>query len=86
MTPTTLARVGEALYGPLWQTQLARDLGVAGRTVRRWAAGSHDMPPGITADLTRLCDHRAAEIDAAADMLREMLDAAASAGGRAPLF
>lgn len=34
-----LAEVGEALYGPRWQSALARELGVTDRTVRRWASG-----------------------------------------------
>ena len=31
-----LSRIGEALYGDRWQTQLARALGISSRTVRRW--------------------------------------------------
>ena len=54
-----LAETGEALYGPRWQSDLARDLGVSDRTVRRWAAGTHDMPPGVCADLLRLTRGRA---------------------------
>ena len=44
MTPTTLNRVGTALYGGFWQTQLADDLGVNPRTLRRWLAGEIPIP------------------------------------------
>jgi DNA-binding transcriptional regulator LsrR (DeoR family) len=31
-----LERIGKALYGDRWQTQLAKALGMSDRTVRRW--------------------------------------------------
>jgi hypothetical protein len=40
---TGLEQVGPALYGPRWQVELARALGVSDRTVRRWAV-SGDLP------------------------------------------
>lgn len=46
MSSRLLRDVGEALYGPRWQSDLARDLHVADRTMRRWLAGADDMPPG----------------------------------------
>lgn len=58
-----LRDAGEALYGPRWQSDLARDLGVADRTMRRWLAGADDMPPGVALDLWRLCEERAQAID-----------------------
>lgn len=63
MSSRLLKRAGEALYGERWQSPLARDLGVADRTVRRWVDGSTDVPDGIYLDLHRLCMERAAEID-----------------------
>jgi len=42
-----LARAGEALYGPAWHSDLARDLGVSRRSVQRWAAGERS-PSGET--------------------------------------
>lgn len=47
MTPVLLREAGEALYGPRWQSELARALGVSDRTVRRWAAGSFAVPAGV---------------------------------------
>ena len=61
MSAALLHEVGEALYGPLWQCELARALAVSDRTVRRWAAGTHAAPPRVWADIARLAfDRRAA--------------------------
>ena len=57
---TLLREAGEALYGPRWQTDLARDLNVSDRTMRRWAAGTDDLPAGAARDLLLLCQQRAA--------------------------
>lgn len=51
-----LHSVGLALHGPEWQTPLSRDLGVSDRTVRRWASGENDIPPGVWAELGQLCE------------------------------
>lgn len=66
-----LAECGEALYGPLWQSALARDLGVSDRTVRRWVAGTSEVPAGLYTDLLRLTQERAAVLDALAPRLRD---------------
>jgi hypothetical protein len=63
MSSRLLKRCGEALYGPRWQSEIARDLDVSDRTVRRWVAGSDDVPDGVYLDLQRLLTERAAEID-----------------------
>ena len=39
--------IGEALYGPLWQSEFARQIGVNDRTMRRWATGAFGLPTGI---------------------------------------
>lgn len=66
-----LAECGEALYGRQWQTSLARDLGVSDRTMRRWAAGTHDVPAGLCSDLLRVTQERSAILDALAGQLRQ---------------
>jgi len=68
-----LVEAGEALYGPRWQSELARDLGVADRTVRRWVAGTTDVPPGLYVDLLRLTQERAAVLDDLAPRLRNAI-------------
>lgn len=65
-----LVEAGEALYGPLWQSALARDLDISDRTVRRWVAGTSPVPAGLYIDLLRLTQERAAVLDALAGRLR----------------
>lgn len=54
---STLAKIGEALWGPNWQTPMAYALEVADRTVRRWVKDG-DVPDGIWADLAAVCKER----------------------------
>lgn len=67
---TLLADVGEALYGPRWQTDLSRDLGVSDRTMRRWVSGSDDVPPGVYRDLRRLVQQRAQKLNDLVEILK----------------
>lgn len=62
MTPSDrLSAAGRALYGQLWQSQLARDLGVADRTMRRWVAGQ-EPPETVWADIRALLSARRDQI------------------------
>ena len=61
---------GEALFGPRWQSELARSLDVSDRTVRRWAAGADDLPPGVAMDLWRIALERAAQLDDVIERLK----------------
>lgn len=63
MSSKLLQDCGEALYGPRWQSDLSRDLGVSDRTVRRWVAGADDPPKGVYVDLLRLVTERAQTLD-----------------------
>lgn len=65
-----LVEAGEALYGARWQSDIARDLGVSDRTVRRWVAGTSEVPSGLYLDLLRLTQERAGVLEALADRLR----------------
>lgn len=67
-----LAETGEALYGPRWQSDLARDLDISIRTMQRWAADSASMPVGVYVDLLRLTQERAALLDDLAERLKAM--------------
>lgn len=71
-----LRSVGEALYGPRWQSSLARELGVADRTVRRWIAGEDEPRSTVWAQLLALAEQRHGALGAALGELRE------AAGGR----
>lgn len=63
MTDLDLFRAtGEALLGPLWQSELARQLNVSLRTMQRWAAGEFAIPPGVWVDLLKLLADRQDEL------------------------
>lgn len=62
MGATLLHETGEALFGPQWQSELARALAVSDRTVRRWAAGTHAPPHRVWADIARLAFERRAAL------------------------
>jgi hypothetical protein len=68
MTPT-LETIGQALYGNQWQRDLARALGVADRTMRRWYSGATPIPSGAYADMQKLCLERSAELKTLAGRL-----------------
>lgn len=44
MTPSDLQSMASAVYGARWQSQLSRDMGVALRTVQRWARDGIEKP------------------------------------------
>lgn len=70
MTPADrLAAIGRALYGERWQSELARALNVADRTVRRWIAGEMEPSQGVWTDLRRVVTERAQEIARAKQLL-----------------
>lgn len=58
MTADLLREAGEALYGPRWQSDLARALKKADRTVRRWDAGSSEVPASVWTELRSLLKAR----------------------------
>lgn len=53
-----IVAVGSALFGSRWQSELARELEVSDRTVRRWAAGEFEPPPGVYAQLLEMLRER----------------------------
>ena len=69
ITPETLRKVGEAIYGRCWQTPLAALLNVQARTVRRWASGESSMPMWLSRDLLRVVEDRALKLRLAGDAL-----------------
>jgi hypothetical protein len=46
-----LRQIGEALYGQAWQAELSREIGVSDRSMRRWAAGTDEIPEGVWRDV-----------------------------------
>jgi hypothetical protein len=51
-----LQSVGEALYGPRWTANLARELHVSDRSMRRWANGAEPIQWGVFHDLARIVE------------------------------
>lgn len=47
MTPDELRAVGASLYGPEWQSPMARALGVNPRTIRKLVAGETRISPAM---------------------------------------
>lgn len=58
MTPTELREAGEALYGPRFTTDLARNLNVAVRTVQRWLSGDRAIPARRSQEIVALVAER----------------------------
>lgn len=73
MTPELFAKIGEALYGPSWRIRMSEALDVAERTVRRWEQGESAIPPGIRADLAKLCRTHSKELTKLAEVLERRL-------------
>ena len=59
LTRHGLKSVGQALFGDLWQSELARHLGVQPRAVQRWLSGERDIPKDLHHKLKILTDQRA---------------------------
>jgi hypothetical protein len=52
-----LTAAGPVLFGPQWQSEMARALGVSDRSVRRWLA-ENSAPDEIAPQLRKLIDTR----------------------------
>ncbi len=63
MNRTTLKAAGEALWGPQYRSEMARQLDVHLRTVMRWDRGETSIPEIAGARLSQLLVKRKAEID-----------------------
>lgn len=68
-----LQAAGEALYGDRWQSDLAREIHVTDRTMRRWIADPHTISAGVWTDIMMLLDVRSGEIEQTAYDVRSLL-------------
>lgn len=57
-----LAKAGKALFGPHWQSEMAKVLKCADRTIRRYTAGTSDIPADLWPKLLAVLDQRALEV------------------------
>jgi DNA-binding XRE family transcriptional regulator len=55
-------RLGRLVCGPLWQSELARSMGVSRQTILRWAAGEFAPSPQHTAKAKALVRARIGEL------------------------
>lgn len=65
-----LAAIGEALYGERWKTELANDLKIDDRSLRRWIQTS-EIPQGMWRELAELLEARRVDIDCLLPQVRE---------------
>jgi predicted transcriptional regulator len=65
--------VGRALYGDRWQSDIARDLGVSDRTIRRWVSGEDIPRLGVWRDLLALVISHEKELSAVKRILTTRL-------------
>jgi hypothetical protein len=64
-----LERVGEVLYGYQWKTDLARDLGINPRSMRRFASGEMPISRRFAPELIRIIQRRRADLQS---LMREL--------------
>ena len=65
-----LEKVGVALFGKQWQSDLARALGLSdSRRIRQWLSGDRPIPAGIWPDAVKLLKERKILLD---DVLAEI--------------
>lgn len=69
MTVNLIRETGEALYGSRWQTEIARDLGMSDRHVRRLATGEAEFTRQMAMTLCYVARARSATLDAVIDRL-----------------
>jgi hypothetical protein len=74
-----LTRTGELLFGPAWQSPMARELGANLRTVQRWAAGDRRPGPEQWAALAEIIRNRRGHL---ASVLEEIAGRQAKPGDR----
>ena len=63
MTPDDLAKHGKALYGERnWQSELATNLSVSPRTIRRWLFNGLPIPDGVQDDIRVMLKNKYEEL------------------------
>ena len=72
MNSDLLSEAGAALYGPRWQSELARAINVSDRTIRRWLANDDVPPATINSELLPLLEAKAAEANTIARKIRRV--------------
>lgn len=68
-----IALVGKVLYGPRWQTDLAKTLSVSDRTMRRWASAAETPQIDVAFDLMKLLKKRQVDLSKSETTLAEAI-------------
>ena len=68
-----LKLAGEALYGPRWQSELARDMAMSDRHMRRLAAETADFTPSMAQEIINIMDRRQIDIERATSALSKYI-------------
>ena len=69
MTREQLTQIGRTLYGPTWQTELARNIvnldgkELDHRRVRQWACGARPVPDWLLPELKKLAAKKLDELE-----------------------
>ena len=71
LSPADLVKIGEALFGPNWKGQMARELDVSPDTVKSFANGKRVIHAGIAGDLARICSRRGEALRRWAEALKK---------------
>lgn len=70
LSPKDLLDIGQALYGPSFRRELARDLEVNLRTIQRWLDSRNPIPDMICAKLLQIVAARVAVLSEIMDRHR----------------
>ena len=70
-----LCEAGRLLFGPAWQSEMARALGVSLRRIQYYAADARQPPATMLAELAAMLATRAGECKAMARRLASVADA-----------
>jgi len=71
MTNPLIIESGLALWGPSWQTPMARETGHNIRTIQGWAAGRHKPRAKVYAELLALMAARVSNLGSLMQRLQE---------------
>ncbi len=72
LSPEMLRKIGEALWGQRWQTEMAAALGFKDPVrIRQFLSGARRPAPGITADLLAIMRTRGVAIEQLADAVEK---------------
>jgi hypothetical protein len=69
-----LRQIGEVLYGASWQTAFSERLNVSDRSLRRWASGEDEIPPGVWREIHHLADSQRLTLEYLAPQIISILE------------